>query len=519
MLRIDFLNPDQREGHGTCGRRQVHTPRSGRLPRRGSSLLLGLSLILCDDLPTMAETPLTLPPEHAFRRQLGLRDLVPTQILCVVGSSWVGVAAGLGHAQLLWVAAMLLFYAPMALSVIALNRAMPLEGGLYVWAHQAFGDFGGFLTAWNLWVYGIAVTATILYAIPTELAYLIGPRAAWLPENHPASLAIVTLTIAAVTAAALRGLEIGKWVHSIGGYAILIVFAALILLPVWALSRHMPMHWAPFAVALPPRNLRSLALFGQMLFGALCGLEYIAILAGESRDPARTIGQSVWISSPIICSMFILGTGSVLAFARPGHIDYIAPIPQTLRLALGHTGIGNAVAVAAIFLLQLRLLGAASYLFTGVTRLPMAAGWDNLVPAWFTRLHPRWRTPANSIAFTSALVLLLVVLASVGVHAQEAFQLLTNASLTHYELAYLAMFAVPLAGAVAVRRALPGWLRWSSAVGFCATLFSLLVSAFPFVDVVNARSYAAKIVGTVVLSNLVGAGFYWLRSKNAGGST
>jgi len=40
-----------------------------------------------------------------------------------------------------------------------LNRAMPLEGGLYVWAHKAFGNLGGFLTAWNLWFYGIAVTA------------------------------------------------------------------------------------------------------------------------------------------------------------------------------------------------------------------------------------------------------------------------------------------------------------------------------------------------------------------------
>ncbi|HKO10449.1 MAG TPA: amino acid permease, partial [Acidobacteriaceae bacterium] len=123
----------------------------------------------------MAERP---SAEHGLHRQLGLRDLVLTQILCVVGSSWVGVAGGLGEAQsLVWVAAMLLFYLPMAASVVCLNRRMPLEGGLYVWARQAFGDLVGFLTAWNLWVYGVAVTATILYAIPTEISYLIGPAA------------------------------------------------------------------------------------------------------------------------------------------------------------------------------------------------------------------------------------------------------------------------------------------------------------------------------------------------------
>ena len=55
----------------------------------------------------------------------------------------------------------------------------------------------------------------------------------------------------------------------------------------------------------------------------------------------------------------------------------------------------------------------------------MAVGWDDLLPKWFTRLHPRWKTPVNSILCTSALMILLVVLGSVGVHAQEAFQVLS----------------------------------------------------------------------------------------------
>jgi amino acid transporter len=454
--------------------------------------------------------------EHHLHRSLGLGDLVLAQILCVVGSSWVGVAGGLGPAQsLTWVAAMLVFYLPMAASVICLNRKMPLEGGLYIWAREAFGDLGGFLTAWNLWVYGIAVTAAILYAIPTELSYLIGPAGAWLPENHLASLGIVTLLIAILTLSALRGLELGKWIHNIGGMAMLVVFAGLILLPLWAYAHHAPIYYTPFSVAAPPHDLRTLALFGQMLFGALCGLEYIAILAGESRDPARSIGQSVVISSPVICAMFILGTASVVALVPHSRIDFIAPIPQAMRLTLGANGIGNVAAIVAILLLQLRLLGATSYLFTGVTRLPMAAGWNHLVPAWFTRLDPRRSTPTNSILCVAGLVFALVILASTGVHAQEAYQLLTNASLTHYEVAYLAMFAIPLFGARALRRSLPRWLKWTSVAGFAATLFSLLISAYPFVNVVNARVYAIKILSTILLSNLVAVGFYRLRMRTA----
>lgn len=443
--------------------------------------------------------------QHGLRRQLGLGDLVLAQILCVVGSSWVGVAAGLGNAQAVtWIAAMVLFYLPMGASVVVLNRRLPLEGGLYTWAHHAFGDAFGFLTAWNLWVYGVGVTATILDAIPTEISYLIGPSAAWIPESHLVSIGIVTVLIAAITAASLRGLELGKWIHNAGGVAVLAVFAGLIALPVWALLHKSPLHWTPVPIAMPTASLRTMALFGQMLVGALSGLEYVAILAGECRDPDRTIGQSVWIASPIICCMFILGTSSVVAFVPRQKIDFIAPIPQTLRLALGNAGWGSALAMAAILLLQVRLVSASSYVFTGVTRLPMTAAWDHLLPAWFTRLDAKTRMPVNSILCTSALVFVLVVLANIGVHAQEAFQVLTNASITHYELAYLSMFAIPLAGAAALRVSLPRWLKFTSAVGFCATAFSLLISAYPFVTVVNAGAYAAKILGAVTLSNAVG---------------
>ena len=179
-----------------------------------------------------------------------------------------------------------------------------------------------------------------------------------------------------------------------------------------------------------------------------------------------------------------------------------------MRAALGNTGWGNIAAMTAIALVEIRLLGAASLLFTGATRLPMAAGWDHLAPQWFTRMDRRWRTPANSILVAGAAVLAMVALAMWGAHSQETYQVLSGASLTHYEIAYLAMFAVPLAGRAALRRSLPGWLKWSSAVGFAATCFALLISAYPFVTVVNARAYAAKILGTVVLSNAVAVGFY-----------
>jgi amino acid transporter len=455
---------------------------------------------------------------HALTRQLTLRDLVLTQILCVVGSAWVGVAAGLGRAQaLVWIAAMALFYLPMAVSVYYLNREMPLEGGLYVWARRAFGDAWGFMTAWNIWAYGLCVAAAILFGIPTELAYLLGPSFAWLPEDHVVALSILGVLLAALTLASLRGLAIGRWIHNISGAGMVTVFALLVLTPFWAMLHGTPLHYAPLAIALPKANLYSLALMGQM-FGALCGLEYIAILAGEAKAPTRNIGLSVVISSPIICAMFILGTGAVLAFHEfhaNTKIDFIAPIPQTLRFAFGNTGFGNVVAMAAIVLVQLRLLGATSYIFTGVTRLPMTAGWDHLIPAWFARLSKRNQVPTNSILVSAGIVAALLVLGSTGVKTAEAFQVLTQASIELYALSYLAMFAIPLVGAATLRSRFPAWVSWTSIAGFAFTCFAFLLTAYPFVEVVNAKAYAAKILGTTLLANIVGLTFYLIRRKPA----
>jgi amino acid transporter len=65
-----------------------------------------------------------------LKRELGVLDLALTQILFIIGMSWVGVAAKLGPSHVVfWLLAALLFYVPSAVVVIYLNRLMPLEGG------------------------------------------------------------------------------------------------------------------------------------------------------------------------------------------------------------------------------------------------------------------------------------------------------------------------------------------------------------------------------------------------------
>jgi amino acid transporter len=458
------------------------------------------------------------PQEHQLQRQLRLRDLVLAQVLTVVGSSWVGLAAGLGRAQTVaWLLALGGFYLPMAIAVFYLNRAMPLEGGLYVWARRAFGDGLGFMTAWNVWLYALSSIATILFQIPSEFSYMVGPKAARLPDNHTFVYSLLAVLVLLLAWSAVRGLGLGKWIHNVSGASMILAFILLIIGPFWAMLHGHHVHFAPFTFALPHTDKESLALVGQILF-ASSGLEYIAILAGETHSPARDISRSVVIATPIVFAMFMLGTGSVITFhnANPGTaINYIAPIPQTLRLAFAGSSVATFVAQFVILLLQIRILGACSYLFTGVTRLPMTAGWDHLAPAWFTRLHPRFRTPSNSIYFTTIVVAAMLLLGSLGVRAAEAFDVLNNASSEFYTLAYIAMFAIAFLGARNIRRHLPGWVVAWCVLGAITALVILVLNAYPFVDVASPLGFAAKIVGATGLANAVGYVFYRSRGKTA----
>jgi glutamate:GABA antiporter len=449
-----------------------------------------------------------------LRRELGLRDLVFAQVLCVVGSTWVGVASKLGKAHaVFWVSAMLLFYVPLALVVIYLNRTLPLEGGLYQWAKEAFGGFWGFLVAWNLWVYAVVVLGSILFVVPTDMAYSIGPPAAWLPASHAATSVLTGAVLIFIAWVAVQGLSIGKWLHNAGGFMVLLAYAILLALPVWAILRGRAVSYTPIPLAWPEVSWVSLAIFGQMTVGALSGFEYVAIMAGETRDAARNIGKSVAISAPVIALMFILGTSSVITFVGTRPIDLIGPIPQTFRAALGNTGFASHFASIAILLLLVRAISAASLILTGLTRLPLTAGWDHLLPAWFTRLDPRRRTPVNSILFVTVLAIALIFLSMLGVREQEALQLLNSASNVHYGIAYVALFAIPLFGSARLRQSLPRWLRLPAMAGLISSGVAVLIAVYPIVDVVSNLEYAGKIVGVVLGSNLAGVLIYSMRSS------
>src|SRR5438445_1453359 len=455
----------------------------------------------------------------SLKKPLGLADLALTQILFVVGSGWVGTAAKLGSSHLFfWLLAILLFYIPQAAVVIYLNRLMPLEGGLYQWAKLGLNEFAGFIVAWNLWLLSITVIALGGMFVTTNISYAIGESAAWMPDSKWCVSLLSCTLIVGLGWAGFRGLSLGKWLHNVGAFAMLLVYGALIALPFIGLARGDLKQYHPLQIAAPTMSIfYCFNIFSKLAVGGLSGFEYVAILAGETRAPERNIGRSVMIASPIIALMFILGTSSVLAFIGNDSIDLIGPVPQTLRLGLRSFPIAGVIASLGILLMTIRSISSTSVHVTGSSRLPMVAGWDRLLPDWFSRLHPRYKTPINSIIFVGALTLVIAIASQIGAGIQEAFQLVDNAANVFYGIVYFTMFAIPIFGAVGIRSGAPVWLRIAAICGAAVSLSAIFFTIYPIIDVPSPLSFAVKIIAVTAIANAIGVAIFLFGKKRRRG--
>ena len=174
------------------------------------------------------------------------------------------------------------------------------------------------------------------------------------------------------------------------------------------------------------------------------------------------------------------------------------------------------MAPVTILLLLATYLCSYTLFVSGSARLPMVAGWDHLVPRWFGHLHPRRRTPVNSILFVGGVALVASIAVLIGVGEQEAFAQLQIWTFGFYGLAYLIMFAIPLFSREELGLR-PGFgLRIAAVSGLLVTLIFLLLSVFPIVSLESNWRYTAKTVAVIVGANLIGVMLYALgRRKQA----
>src|SRR5439155_19771763 len=104
-----------------------------------------------------------------------------------------------------------------AMIINELSSRFPEEGGLYVWAKEAFGNFHGFVAGWNYWIYTVFYFPGLLLASAAMSAYIIGENGAVLSQNRMFLLSVsVGMLVVAVGLNRIRA-NIGKWLQTAGG--------------------------------------------------------------------------------------------------------------------------------------------------------------------------------------------------------------------------------------------------------------------------------------------------------------
>jgi amino acid transporter len=447
------------------------------------------------------------------------------QILLVVGVTWIGIAAKQGGVHLVfWIAAIAALFLPSAAVVTYCVQIWPEEGGVYQWTTHAFGPLAGFLNAWNFGLWALITVSNIGIMTATSLSYSLGPKFAWMATDNKLINTLNVSLFALILALCIVGFGILKWVAHFGTFAMILVnvlLVALLFFHPHATAAH-PHHapQTPFSLALtvPMLTLFSLNLFSKMALNGLTGLEQIAVFAGETRDAARAIWRSAWIAAPIIALIFILGTGAILTYVPADQVDLTGPVPQVLAAAFKTGGgattegmnWGVLLGRGAILALALSVIAQYALIVAETSRLPLVAGWDGILPEWFTRLSPRFGTPVRSIAIIVLLSVTACVLATeFSSGAQEAFQLITVEAAFLYDVYFGMMFLIPLtSGDRFGRRA--GWgLKIAAASGFAVTLLHAGFSLYPIIEDPNPWLFAKKIGFSAVLINLAGFGLYW----------
>jgi len=338
--------------------------------------------------------------EIARRPSLGIATAIALVAGNMIGSGLFLLPASLapyGPAALLgWVASA---FGGLALAFVfaRLCRRLPLHGGPYAFARDAFGDGVGFAVAWSYWISTWCANAAIAVAFAGYFGAVFPPASA---------------TPLRAMASALAALWICTLANALGVRSagrVQLVTTVLKLLPLIVLSllalHHVlePAAWRPFnrsSETLPSVMLTTMAL----TLWAFLGVESATVVAQDVDDPRRNLPRATLLGSAIAIVATVVSC-TVVASIVPATELATSEAPFALaasRLWGGSAGIVFA-ATAAI-----ACFGALNGWVLMQGQLPLAAARDGVFPALFARVDARG-TPQHGLIVGSVLASLLVL--------------------------------------------------------------------------------------------------------------
>src|ERR1019366_6662297 len=114
----------------------------------------------------------------------------------------------------------------------------------------------------------------------------------------------------------LVGMKIGKWTENVGGASVWLLGAVLGVVAIIAWKHRGPA--TPLDIR-PAWNWGTVSLWSSIAY-AMSGLELVAMIGSEIRDPERTLPRAGWMATGFVTLFYIATTVAMLVLLRPGEI-------------------------------------------------------------------------------------------------------------------------------------------------------------------------------------------------------
>ncbi|HEY3628521.1 MAG TPA: APC family permease [Terracidiphilus sp.] len=468
-------------------------------------------------------TPAPADSKSQLRRTMGFWDVLLFNIATVLGPRWIAAAGHNGTSSIsLWLIAALFFFIPGAFVINELSSRFPEEGGLYVWAREAFGPFHGFVAGWTYWIYTVFYFPGLLLASASMSAYIIGGRGAALAQDRTFLLVVSLALLLVALILNLIGLNIGKWLQNAGGVGTYIPLLMLVGVAALVVLRHGSATHFTLHNMMPAWNWDTVNFWSQIAF-AFTGLELVSCMSEEVHDPCRTLPRAVFGAGALIALMYIVGTFSILALVPAADLDPKSGVFHAITIGSVALRVGFLGVLAAI-LVSVGNAGGVGSTVAGIARVPFVVGIDRYLPRAFGKIHPRWKTPYVSMLVQAILSGLVLFLSQINETTRGAYQVVIDLAIILYFIPFLYMFAAVIklayrpgraadARAILVPGGLPGvWIAGS--LGFVVVLIGIIVSAVPPGDTANQLVFVLKVIGVTAASIAVGLFLYWRGARS-----
>jgi APA family basic amino acid/polyamine antiporter len=335
----------------------------------------------------------------------------------------------------LWLLIVWLVMGAMALSGAlcygALAARFPEAGGGYVYLREAFGPLVAFLYGWKcLLVMDPGITALLAVGLASYLGYALG----W---SGPMLKLVALGSIAVMAAVSIAGVRPGaRFVQlltalKVGALALIAILALVLGAGSWS-------NFIPFAGQRagsdPLPGALAPALVGA--FFAFGGWWEIAKLAGEARDPARTVPRALALGVAIITFVYI-ATSAVFLYLVP--LERVTS-GETFAAQAGEALFGPAGGRVFAAIVIVAVAGSLLALLMALPRVYYAMARDGVFFKAVARIHPRFGTPTRAVAIQATLASVLVLLGT--------FQQI----LAYFIFITVAFIALTVVGLIVMRR-------------------------------------------------------------------